>query len=205
MRLRARFARSLRESPREGGIANTGHNPDSSDELIALCKKETSAERSEVLNALTSEHLMESFARAMSLCKSVAWKKRYLEYGLPKSVIQARFDAMVESVKADLVGLDLSDAERTHDVRKRAKRVRYVAERAKNVLGKDAVKVAKNMNVHQDDLLKEKGLEEEARKAMEAAMEKVAQPTGSNQQIPKSLTSMTSKALAVVAVAKKSW
>ena len=127
-------------------------NPNSSDELIALCKKEASAERREVLSALTFRHLTESFSRAMFLCKRVAWKNRYMEHGLPKSVIQARFDAMAESVKNELANLDLSDAERTHDVRKRAKRVRYVAERAKNVLGKDAVDVAKSMNAHQDDL-----------------------------------------------------
>ncbi len=127
-------------------------DPDSSNELIELCKKEASVERSEVLKALTSPRLTESFTRAMLLCKSVVWKRRYIKHGLPKSEIQARFDAMVESVKDDLVSLDLFDAELTHDVRKRTKRVRYVAERAASVLGTDAVDVARNMNAHQDDL-----------------------------------------------------
>ena len=126
--------------------------PDSSDELIALCKKEVSTERDKVLKALTSRRLTNSFTRAMLLCKGVTWKKRYVKHGLPKSEIQARFDAMAESVKADLADLDLSDAEQTHDVRKRTKRVRYVAERAENVLGADAVNVAHSMNAHQDDL-----------------------------------------------------
>lgn len=126
--------------------------PDCSDELVAICKKEVSTERDKVFKALTSRRLTNSFTRAMLLCKGVTWKKRYVKHGLPKSEIQARFDAMAESVRADLADLDLSDAEQTHDVRKRTKRVRYVAERAENVLGADAVNVAHSMNAHQDDL-----------------------------------------------------
>ena len=127
-------------------------NPESSPELLAFCKEAASAERTKVLDIISSERVTASFERAMSLVKNIAWKKRYAKHGLPKSVVRARYDAMVGSVKADLDALDLSDAERTHDVRKRAKRARYVAELNAGLLGADTVDVAKGMTAHQDNL-----------------------------------------------------
>lgn len=127
-------------------------NPDSSPELIAFCAEEASAERSHVLEALTSKDVVRSFKKAMTMAKNVQWKKQYVEHGLPTSAVRQRFDAMVASTKADLATLDLCDAERTHDVRKRAKRARYVAERYHGILGEDAVEIARRMNDHQDNL-----------------------------------------------------
>ena len=43
-------------------------------------------------------------------------------------------------------------AEKTHDVRKSAKRVRYDAEKFSALVGDDAVDVAKDMTAHQDNL-----------------------------------------------------
>ncbi|MDO4805940.1 MAG: CHAD domain-containing protein [Coriobacteriales bacterium] len=127
-------------------------NPGSSSKLIAFCAKEAADERAKVLKALMSKRVTRLFQKAMFFAKSIRWKKRYAELGLSASVARARFDALVESVRADLADLDLSDAEQTHDVRKRAKRARYVAEFCGDVLGSDAVDVAKSMNVHQDTL-----------------------------------------------------
>lgn len=127
-------------------------NPDSSPELIEFCREEAATERAKVLDSLASKQVTASFEKAMALVRNVAWKKRFARYGLPKGVVRARFDAMIDSVKADLDGLDLSDAELTHDVRKRAKRARYVAERNEGILGADTVDIAKGMTAHQDNL-----------------------------------------------------
>lgn len=127
-------------------------NPDSSPELRAFCSKEASAERADVLGILASKRTTESFERAMSLSKHVVWRKRYATSGLPERVARARFDAMVESFGIDLAALDLHDPEQTHDVRKRAKRVRYVAEHNEDILGADAVVIAGSMTAHQDNL-----------------------------------------------------
>lgn len=127
-------------------------NPESSSELRSFCREEASVERAEVLRILASERVSTMFERAMAITRGIAWKRRCLELGLPSEVVRARFDAMVVAVEADLATLDLTDAERTHDVRKRAKRVRYVAEYYTGVLGTDAVGIAKGMNAHQDDL-----------------------------------------------------
>ncbi len=125
---------------------------DASPKLLAFCEKEAAKERAKVLKVLSSKKVSKLFARAMSSVKDIAWKKRFVKHGLPQSVVRARFDAMIESVSADLDALDLSDAERTHDVRKRAKRARYVAEHSNGILGADAVEIAEGMNAHQDSL-----------------------------------------------------
>lgn len=127
-------------------------NPDSSPQLITFCSKEASAERAKVLKILSSKRVTKAFERAMSSAKNVIWKKRFTKFGLPKSVVRARFDALIESVKADLAVLKLTNEERTHDVRKRAKRARYVAEFNAGILGSDALDIAKGMMAHQDSL-----------------------------------------------------
>ena len=127
-------------------------NSNSSAELIALCAEAASAERARVLETLASEPVTESFQRAMLLAKNVEWKRRYATCGLPQSAVRERYDRMIESVKANLDVLDLADAERTHDVRKRAKRARYVAELYADILGADTIDVAKGMTAHQDNL-----------------------------------------------------
>ncbi len=127
-------------------------NPDSSPELLEFCRKQSAAERAKVLKALSSKRVTKAFETAMADAKDVLWKKRYLRYGLPASAVRERFDAMVESVGSDLAVVRLSDSEQTHDVRKRAKRARYVAEFNAGILGDDAIDVARNMTAHQDDL-----------------------------------------------------
>lgn len=124
----------------------------SSPELVALCTDAAATERAKVLDALASKPLARSFRRAMSLAKNVEWKKRYATHALDQSAVRARYDGMVESVRAELDALDLADEEHTHDVRKRAKRARYVAELCADLLGSDAVDAAKDMTAHQDDL-----------------------------------------------------
>lgn len=127
-------------------------NPDSSDKLIAFCEKEASAERAKVLKVLGSKRVSRLFKKAMELSRNIVWKQRYVEKGLPKEAIRARFDVMVESVKVDLSVVKLSNDEQTHDVRKRAKRARYVAEFSPALLGDDALDIAKGMMEHQDIL-----------------------------------------------------
>ena len=127
-------------------------NPSSSLELITFCEKASTTERLRVLSALATAQTTQSFKRATSLAKNVEWKKRYAAKGIARSTVRAEYDALIKSVKKDLATLDLLDAERTHDVRKRAKCARYVAELCTDILGPDAVDVAKGMTAHQDNL-----------------------------------------------------
>ena len=127
-------------------------NPDSSPKLIKFCKRAAATERTEVLRYFSSKQVARAFGHAMGLAKHVAWKRRCLRGGLPAKDVRRRFDDLVASVSADLESLRLSDEERTHDVRKRAKRARYVSERFQAVVGADAAEIAKGMMAHQDDL-----------------------------------------------------
>ena len=127
-------------------------NPDSSPELLAFCKKQASGERAKVLKILKSKRIRKAFDTAMALSKDISWRKRYVKHGLPEEEVRSRFDAMIEAVGAELDSLKLSDAEQTHDVRKRAKRARYVAEFNGDVLGSDAAEIAQGMMSHQDSL-----------------------------------------------------
>ena len=123
-----------------------------SPKLLAFCKDEASAERKRVLKILASKRVASLFKQAMASAKGIAWKKRYAKHGLPQDVVRTRFDDLIDAVSDELAHVDLTDAEQTHDVRKRAKRVRYVAEFASDTLGPDAVDVAKDMTAHQDTL-----------------------------------------------------
>ena len=127
-------------------------DPDSSPKLLAFCKQEASAERAKVLKVLASKRVSRKYGQALSLASDVTWRKRHARHGLSRNLVRARFDGMIESVRADLATLDLNDDERTHDVRKRAKRARYVAEFDGAVLGADALGIAKGMTAHQDAL-----------------------------------------------------
>lgn len=127
-------------------------NPDFSPKLVEFCSTEAAKERAKVLEILSSKRVTESFEGAMLMAKNIAWKKRRARHGLSADVARARFDAMIESVGKNLATLDLCDAERTHDVRKRAKRARYVAEFCGDVLGADCLDIAKDMTAHQDVL-----------------------------------------------------
>ncbi|MBR0405944.1 MAG: CHAD domain-containing protein [Eggerthellaceae bacterium] len=123
-----------------------------SEDLAVFCELEASCERERVISALKSKRLTRKLKRALSLARSLSWKKRFNKRGLSERKIRARFDAMISELEDELSDLKLSEVERTHDVRKRAKRVRYAAENFKDILGDDAPGIAKGMTSHQDNL-----------------------------------------------------
>ena len=127
-------------------------NDASSPEFLAFCAQEALAERQSVKQAISSKRLTKTLKKALDATRNIAWKKSVLANGLSQEDVRRRFDDMVSSMQADLDSLQLVDAERTHDIRKRAKRVRYAAERFKSILGEDAVGIAKGMVAHQDNL-----------------------------------------------------
>ena len=123
-----------------------------SESLVTFCEAEASAERGRVFDVLGGKQVRKRLNRVAGQVKSIQWKRRFCEDGLPSSAVRARFDEMAGNLEHDLSVLDLADVEPTHDVRKAAKRVRYAAENFGDIIGDDAVDIAKGMTAHQDNL-----------------------------------------------------
>ena len=123
-----------------------------SSELVAFCRSKAADERRRVIETLGSRQMQKRLKRVRAQLGHVEWRKDVCAAGLGADEVRARFDDLTGQLEADLSELDLSDVETTHDVRKRAKQVRYDAERFESLLGDDAVAIAKGMTAHQDNL-----------------------------------------------------
>ncbi|MBQ9042361.1 MAG: CHAD domain-containing protein [Eggerthellaceae bacterium] len=121
-------------------------------ELVAFCANEAAKERERVTKTLSSKRTSKRLERLSSELHDVKWRKYVNASGLEESDVRLRFDELAASLREDLAALDMSDVEKTHDVRKSAKRVRYDAEKFKTLIGDDAVGIAKDMTAHQDNL-----------------------------------------------------
>ena len=121
-------------------------------ELIQFCGERALEERKKVAAALSSKRMTKRLENVISELHNVKWRKRVNAAGLDASEVRARFDTLTSELEEELAALDLSDVEKTHDVRKSAKRVRYDAEKFKALVGDDAVDIAKSMTDHQDNL-----------------------------------------------------
>ena len=132
----------------EQASALQGASPD----VVEFCASEALHERQRTCKALSSKKASQRIRHAASELNDVKWRKRVRACGLDAAAVRARFDGLASQLQEELAMLDLADAEQTHDVRKKAKRVRYDAEQLDALLGDDAVDVAKGMTAHQDNL-----------------------------------------------------
>ena len=135
----------LCEMARDGGA---------SEELVAFCEGKAAEERAKVLKTLSSRKYTNILERAIDETCTLHWKKRFAKgkNALKARDIRAHYNQMVDSLQADLAVLDETDYPTVHEVRKRAKQVRYVSEQFSELLGEDAVKQAKLMKAEQDRL-----------------------------------------------------
>lgn len=121
-------------------------------ELAAFCAADAASERVAVLEALSSERNRERLDASIAALRDLAWKPSVQDSGLDPAVARNRFDDIASTLLADMGSLDVNDYEKVHDIRKRAKQVRYVAEQFSCVIGEDTVEVAKRMKESQDRL-----------------------------------------------------
>jgi len=135
----------LCEMAREGGA---------SEELVSFCEDKAAEEREKVLKALSSRKYTNMLERAIDETCNLRWRKQFAKgkSALKANDIRAHYDQMVASLQADLATLDESDYPAVHEVRKRAKQVRYVSEQFSELLDEDAVEQAKLMKAEQDRL-----------------------------------------------------
>ncbi|MBQ6522224.1 MAG: hypothetical protein IJI15_05300, partial [Atopobiaceae bacterium] len=86
--------------------------------------EQAAVERASVMKALSSKALQKKLDRVSDELRSIKWKRRYRDEGIDPDEPRRRFDAMAEELQGDLETLDFAEVEKTHDVRKQAKRVR---------------------------------------------------------------------------------
>ena len=121
-------------------------------ELVAFCAAEAGQERERVLETLSEERMIDRLDTAVEELHKLSWKASIRDTGLDPAYVRMRYDKLVESLNADLDALDITDYELMHSIRKRTKQARYVAEQFSDIIGKDVVKIAKDMKARQDDL-----------------------------------------------------
>ena len=121
-------------------------------ELPAFCARQAADHRAQVLRKLSSKRTLKLLDGTLEDVRNLRWRKAVEAKGLDSSLVREQFDKLAASFEANMAAHTLADEETTHDVRKDAKRARYVAERFKPVLGDDAVAISKQMTAHQDDL-----------------------------------------------------
>lgn len=121
-------------------------------ELVAFCEGLALEERTRVSKALSSKQTTKTLNDVVKQLHQITWRRWVEAEGLSCAAVRQRFDALVRTLEQDIAALDLADEETTHDVRKNAKRVRYDAEQFEDLLGEDAVSIAKEMVSHQDNL-----------------------------------------------------
>lgn len=121
-------------------------------DLARACEEERARECERTVAQLTSKEAARRFARVRKAARNMRWKERVVRGGLDADDVPARFAEIAARVDADLESLDLADAERTHDVRKQAKQVRYAAERFGSMIGEEAAETAERMEGVQDRL-----------------------------------------------------
>lgn len=125
------------------------------DALLEACEAARAKECDATLATLSSKSSRKCLERVCEQSRNLVWKRSFEKEGLGSRAIAKRFERVVEGERKDLATLDLADVERTHDVRKQAKQVRYAAERFGSLMGGEAAgakEVADEMKAVQDRL-----------------------------------------------------
>lgn len=122
------------------------------EELVAAIASARDSERRRVAKKLAGKKAVRLLGRVRVQARRLAWRSTVADEGVSRKAIRTRFDTLVVALERDMDGLDLRDAEATHDARKAAKRVRYAAENFAAFLDERAVDVARRMVKAQDGL-----------------------------------------------------
>ncbi|MBQ9001216.1 MAG: CHAD domain-containing protein [Eggerthellaceae bacterium] len=120
--------------------------------LVEFCECEARNERAQVLDYISGSDAREKIDRAVGSLQNLEWVPSVKKTGLDPAIVRNRFDDIAASLAADLDASDDADYEFIHAIRKRAKQVRYVAEQFSEVIGEDAVDIAKQTKRSQDRL-----------------------------------------------------
>ena len=121
-------------------------------ELAEHCAKLRAKELKRVRKALVSKKSVAALHTAQYDIRNIAWRNSIHAIGIPQEDIANRFQELIDKQEERLEHLDFADAKQVHEVRKKAKQVRYAATKFAPLLGEEALAVAKRMEGAQDDL-----------------------------------------------------
>lgn len=156
-----------------------------SGELVARISELRELERNRVVGVMGGRHTRRVLGRVRGRLEALPWKDSVRGRGVTRGDVLAVFDELVRSVDEGYAAVDRADADAVHTLRKRAKRVRYVAEAYGALLGDRAVAEGARMKGIQNELgdvcdarvnagmardLLALGLSDEARGALEALL-----------------------------------
>ena len=121
-------------------------------DLVAACARMRADERDRLLQFLNSKKAVRAIERARAGIERAEWKGSVQRNGLAPERVRERFASWLAALETGLANTDLRDAEAAHDLRKDAKRVRYVAEGLGALVGGEAVRQKGRMTEVQDRL-----------------------------------------------------
>lgn len=120
--------------------------------LEALCLQMRAEERGRAVAALSGRRLHRAARRVRRPMEGVIWRTSVKRGGLDKEDLQELFTALDNAFRSAHEALDFSDASATHSLRKRAKRIRYVAEELGVLLDEGTEGTVRQMESIQDEL-----------------------------------------------------
>lgn len=116
-----------------------------SDELMAAAIRLRDEKRAGVVRKLGSERTAKTMFHTGRAVRNVAWKKPVAREGVSPEQLRERFMDMFDEVSEGIATIDFADMGQVHDLRKKAKRVRYVAENLGHAFGIDPAPAASAM------------------------------------------------------------
>ena len=121
-------------------------------ELAARIGELRELERNRVVGVMGGRHTRRALGRVRRCVKALPWKDSVRRRGVTRGDVRAVFDGLVRTVDEGYAVVDRADADAVHTLRKRAKRVRYVAEAFGALLGDRAAVEGARMKGVQDEL-----------------------------------------------------
>lgn len=117
-----------------------------------LCARERYEVRIEFIEQLQDEASAKALRRACKRLRSPRWRKAVETHGVGRDELAARLRRMQCEQELNLSKLDYADQESVHDIRKRAKALRYAAREFSSCLPEGSGQVSSSMKAVQEKL-----------------------------------------------------
>lgn len=118
--------------------------------LAALVRETRDNERTRLMGYLRRRNTQRILRESLHGLRRLRWRSNVEELGFSEDELRAHFDEVAQQTWERFAALDLGDDDATHEVRKRMKRVRYVAEALEAVLDEDELAVGRQGKDLQD-------------------------------------------------------